>query len=116
MFASAICAATRSPSFCAATPARKSPERAGLALAITSLRLSKRYVCAPTEWEKLAIQILRDVLPHVRDVFLGSKRKQLILHSMGSRQFRGEMSCPGYRAACFGAGVNCFGAQKPTAS
>src|SRR5690606_3305978 len=51
--ASAICAAARSASLAAAISARKAPERAGLALASNSRRLSKRHVIAPMLWEKL---------------------------------------------------------------
>ena len=46
--ARAICATTRSSSSFAAIPARVSPERAGLALAIKSLRPRNRCVRPPT--------------------------------------------------------------------
>ncbi len=46
-----ICAATRSASLPAATPTSRSPERAGLALAISSRRSSKRQVVPPTSCE-----------------------------------------------------------------
>ena len=45
--ASAICAATRSCALSAATPASRSPERAGVALAIKVRRSSNTKRCEP---------------------------------------------------------------------
>src|SRR6267143_6186001 len=55
--ANAICARTRSSSSFAAIPARVSPERAGLALAIKSLRLRNRCVRPPTVREYAVIAV-----------------------------------------------------------